>query len=117
VGHVARMGEMIHITPWGRYLLEKLTVTQLVKKFNASYGLARCVAGMVSPDYRHAIALCNARKAFNTFLGLRVRHNYSTQRLPYLTKLPCSLQLVSDPYREADTLSPLLPTLTHEDPF
>jgi hypothetical protein len=30
-------------TPWGRALLEKLTVTQIVKKFQAFYGNRRFI--------------------------------------------------------------------------
>jgi hypothetical protein len=33
-----------HLTPWSRGLLEKLTVSQLVKKFPAFYGTRRFIA-------------------------------------------------------------------------
>jgi hypothetical protein len=39
------------LTPWNRVLLEKLTVTQLVKKFPAFYGSQRFVTVFITASY------------------------------------------------------------------
>jgi len=36
------------LTPWNRALLEKLTVSQLVKKFSAFYGTRRFITALTS---------------------------------------------------------------------
>jgi hypothetical protein len=40
---------IIIITPWSRGLLEKLTVSQLVKKFPAFYGTRRFITAFTRP--------------------------------------------------------------------
>jgi hypothetical protein len=37
------------ITPWNRGLLEKLTISKLVKKFPAFYGTQRFITAFTSP--------------------------------------------------------------------
>ena len=55
--HIASLLLTCFLTPWSRVLLEKLTTSQLVKKFPAFYGTRRFITAFTSA--RHPVPILN----------------------------------------------------------